>query len=417
MKFAWLRLGVGAAFAAATIAAAGMASAQNKEIVLGFQTDRTGVTANIGVPVGTGYNDYVALVNSKGGVEGFKLKVVEIDNEYKVPPAVEGYERQKKEGAVIIGLFGTPHTQALTARLAEDKIAGTSPGFGSAASRDGQRYPYLFPMAASYWSQMAGGLQYAKTQLGGSLKGKKIAYLMYDNPAGKEPLPVLEAVSKQEGFEYRVFAVPPPGVEMGAQILDLTQRFRPDFVVTHLFGRAPSVSVKELKRNGFPLRKVVAMAWGGAEADIEAAGGYAAAEGYNTIQFAGAGTEFPVIREILNMYSAQGKEPPKDLRSSVMYNRGVLTAAIHVEGIRNAIKANGGKAPSGEEVKKGFENISGFTLGGLVPPLKITAQDHEGGGWVKIYQVKGGTLVPVGDWFQGYPAILEQVLKAEASKG
>ena len=417
MKSAWLRVGVGAVFAAATFAGASLASAQNKEIVLGFQTDRTGVTANIGVPVGTGYNDYVALVNSKGGVEGFKLKVVEIDNEYKVPPAVEGYERQKKEGAVIIGLFGTPHTQALTARLVEDKIPGTSPGFGSAMSRDGQRYPYLFPMAASYWSQMAGALQYAKSQLGGNLKGKKIAYLMYDNPAGKEPLPVLEAVAKQEGFEYRVFAVPPPGVEMGAQILDLAQRFRPDFVVTHLFGRAPSVSAKELKRNGFPLRKVVAMAWGGAEADIEAAGGYAAAEGYNTIQFAGAGTEFPVIREILNMYSAQGKEPPKDLRSSVMYNRGVLTAAIHIEGIRNAIKLNGGKAPTGEDVKKGFEQISGFTLGGLVPPLKITPQDHEGGGWVKIYQVKGGQLTPVGDWFQGFPDVLQKVLAAEAAKG
>jgi branched-chain amino acid transport system substrate-binding protein len=413
---AWLKVGVGAAVAAAALAGASLASAQNKEIVLGFQTDRTGATANIGVPLGTGYNDYVALVNSKGGVEGYKLKVLEIDNEYKVPPAVEGYERQKKDGAVIIGLFGTPHTQALTARLVEDKIPGTSPGFGSAVSRDGGKYPYLFPMAASYWSQMAGGLQFAKTQLGGNLKGKKIAYLMYDNPAGKEPLPVLEAIAKAEGFDFRVFAVPPPGVEMGAQILDLTQRYRPDFVITHLFGRSPSVSVKELKRNGFPLRKVVAMAWGGAEADIEAAGGYAAAEGYNTIQFAGAGTDFPVIREILNMYSSQGKEPPKDLRSSVMYNRGVLTAAIHVEGIRNAIKAKGGAAITGEDVKKGFESISGFTLGGLVPPLKITPQDHEGGGWVKIYQVKGGSLQPVGDWYQGFPAVLEQVLKAELGK-
>jgi branched-chain amino acid transport system substrate-binding protein len=413
---AWLKVGVGAAVAAAALAGASLASAQNKEIVLGFQTDRTGATANIGVPLGTGYNDYVALVNSKGGVEGYKLKVLEIDNEYKVPPAVEGYERQKKDGAVIIGLFGTPHTQALTARLVEDKIPGTSPGFGSAVSRDGGKYPYLFPMAASYWSQMAGGLQFAKTQLGGNLKGKKIAYIMYDNPAGKEPLPVLEAIAKAEGFDFRVFAVPPPGVEMGAQILDLTQRYRPDFVITHLFGRSPSVSVKELKRNGFPLRKVVAMAWGGAEADIEAAGGYAAAEGYNTIQFAGAGTDFPVIREILNMYSSQGKEPPKDLRSSVMYNRGVLTAAIHVEGIRNAIKAKGGAAITGEDVKKGFESISGFTLGGLVPPLKITPQDHEGGGWVKIYQVKGGSLQPVGDWYQGFPAVLEQVLKAELGK-
>ncbi len=416
MKHHWLRLGAGAAFAAATLVGATMASAQNKEVVLGFQTDRTGVTANIGVPVGAGYTDYVALINSKGGVEGYKLRIVEIDNEYKVPPAVEGYERQKKEGAVIIGLFGTPHTQALTARLAEDKIAGTSPGFGSALSRDGQRYPYLFPIAASYWSQMAGGIQFAKTQLGGNLRGKKIAYLMYDNPAGKEPLPVLDAISKAEGFEYRVFAVPPPGVEMGAQILDLTQRYRPDFVITHLFGRAPSVSIKDLKRNGYPLRKVVAMVWGGAEADIEAAGGYQQSEGYNTLQFAGVGGDFPVIREILNMYSAQGREPPRDMRSSVMYNRGVLIAATHVEGIRNAIKANGGKQPTGEDVKKGLEMISDFSLGGLVPPLKVTPQDHEGGGWVRVYQVKGGALQPITDWFQGYPKLLEEVLEAEAKK-
>ncbi len=416
MKLSWLRYGAGAAFAAATLVGASMASAQNKEIVLGFQIDRTGVTANIGVPMAGGYHDYVALINSKGGVEGYKLRISEIDNEYKVPPAVEGYERQKREGAVIIGLFGTPHTQALTARLVEDKIPATSPGFGTAVSRAGERYPYLFPMAASYWSQMAGALEFAKGQLGGSLKGKKIAYLMYDNPAGKEPLPVLEAVAKQEGFEHRVFAVPPPGVEMNAQILDLTQRFRPDFVVTHLFGRAPSVSIKDLKRNGYPLRKVVAMVWGAAEADIEAAGGFAFSEGYNTIQFAGAGTDFPVIREILNMYSAQGKEPPREMRSSVMYNRGVLQAAVHIEGIRNAIKANGGQAPTGEQVKAGLEQISDFSLGGLVPPLKMTAQDHEGGGWVKVYQVKGGALQPVGDWFQGFPQVLEEVLKHELGK-
>ena len=58
---------------------------------------------------------------------------------------------------------------------------------------------------------------------------------------------------------------------------------------------------------------------------------------------------------------------------TVIYNRGLLIAAIHVEAIRNALKANGGKKPTGEDVKKGFEQIHDFTLGGLVPPLKITA--------------------------------------------
>ena len=69
-------------------------------------------------------------------------------------------------------------------------------------------------------------MKYAKDQIGGSLKGKKIAYIFYDNPAGREPLPVLEELQKLEGFEMRTFAVPPPGVEMGAQVLDIAQRYR-----------------------------------------------------------------------------------------------------------------------------------------------------------------------------------------------
>ncbi|MBL6651203.1 MAG: ABC transporter substrate-binding protein, partial [Reyranella sp.] len=363
-----------------------------------------------------GYQDYIALVNSKGGVEGYKIKVLEIDNEYKVPPAIEAHERFKKEGALLEGLYGTPQTAALNKKLEEDKILGTSPGFGTSPAADGKRFPYTFPIAASYWSQGGAAVDFAKEKLGGSLKGKKIAYLFYDNPAGKEPLPILEDLAKSEGFELRTFAVPPPGLEMGAQILDITGRYKPDFIITHLFGRAPSVSIKELKGKGFPLSKVVAFVWGSSEADIIAAGGMGTAEGYNTIQFAGVGKDFPVIKDIEAMYKAQSKQPPKEMDSTVLYNRGVLVAALHVEALRNAIKAKGGALPTSEEVKKGMEAVKGFTLGGLVPPMAITPTDHEGGGWVEIWTVKGGKLARTKEWFQGNRPLIEKHLAADASK-
>ena len=381
-----------------------------KEIALGLQCDRSGPTQNVGVYLCPGYHDYIALVNSKGGVSGAKLKVIEIDHEYKVPAAVESYERHKKEGVVLIGLYGTPQTQALTQRLTEDKIAGTSPGFGSAAAANGDRYPYVFPIAASYWSQAAGAVQFAKDKLGKSLKGKKIAYLYYDNPAGKEPLPVLEALAKEEGFEMRTFAVPPPGIEMGAQILDIAQRFRPDFVIAHLFGRSPSVSIKEFKRAGFPLSKVVSFVWGSSEADVAAAGGWGVAEGYYGIQFAGVGSDYPVLKEIAEMLKKQGKPPSKEMASTVFYNRGVLTAALHVEAVRLAIAAKGNTNITPQDVKLGFEKIKDFTLGGLVPPLEINNVDHEGGGWVQIYQAKGGNWVKSTEWFRAYPTLLKKLL-------
>jgi branched-chain amino acid transport system substrate-binding protein len=406
-KTAILALALGAA-----AGLGGPAAAQQKEVLIGMQCDRTGATQITGVVLCPAMHDYYDLINAGGGVEGYTIKADEIDNEYKVPQAVEAYQRQKQEGAVLMTLYGTPMTAALNQRLEEDKIATTSPGFGIAAAADGTRYPYLFPIAATYWSQGAAAVEFVKNKLGGNLKGKKIAYIYYDNPAGKEPLPIVEELQKQEGFELRTFAVPPPGVEVGAQVLDITQRYRPDFVIAHLFGRSPAAAIKAFKSNGYPLSKVVGLVWASSEADIDAAGGFGVAEGYHAMQFAGAGDDYPVRQQIKAMYKKAGKEP-LDLmdKNTVYYNRGLLQAAIHVEGIRNALKANGGKPPTGTDIKNGLEQIRDFTLGGLVPPLEITPTDHEGGGWVQVFQVKGGKFVKETDWFRAYRDVVEHALK------
>ena len=118
------------------------------------------------------------------------------------------------------------------------------------------------------------------------------------------------------------------------------------------------------------------------------------------------------------MYKAQGKPEPTKVQteSSVLYNRGVMTAALHVEAIRGAIKAKGGAKPTGEDVKNAMEKIKGFTLGGIVPPMTITPEDHEGGGWVQIWQVKGGKFVKATEWFQAYRDVIKKHLETDAKK-
>lgn len=404
--------GLGGVVAALVLVLGGVGSARaSHEIVIGSECDRTGPTQTIGPFVCAGVLDYVKLVNQKGGIEGHKIRIVEVDHQYKVPLAVESYELMKKEGAVSISLYGTPMTYALAPKLNEDKIPGTSPGFGPAATMDG-RWPYVFPIAATYWSQATAAVKYMVDHAGGK-RPLKVAYLYYDNPAGKEPIVILEKLAKKENFELRTFAVPPPGVEMGAQALDIGLRYRSDWVITHLFGRSPSVSIKELKRVGYRMDRVISFVWGAAETDVDAAG-WPTAQGYLGLQFAGVGHNFPVIKEIVQMYKAEGKEPPKELEKSVYYNRGITWIAVHLEAIRNAVKASGPQV-NGEGVKKGFEMIRDFSLGGLLPKLTITPTDHEGGGWVQMYQVKGNSWVAVTDWFKAYPEVIQEALR-EAPK-
>jgi branched-chain amino acid transport system substrate-binding protein len=400
-------------FSAATLLAfGGTVAAQEKKIVIGVTCDRTGPTQIVGTVLCPAEHDYFDYINATHGLDGFTIDHPEIETGYKVPPAVEAYQHQKQQGAVMMPIYGTPQTHALNERLEQDKIVGTTPGFGIASSADGAKYPYLFPVAASYFSQGAAAVKFAKDQLGGSLKGKKIAYLYYDNPAGTEPIPVIKDLAKTEGFELRTFAVPPPGVELTAQVLDITQRYKADFVISHLFGRSPSLSIKAFKANGYPLSKVVGLVWASGEADIMAAGGWGVAQGYNTMQFAGAGDNYPIRQKIREMYQNAGKSPPADMDNTVYYNRGLLNAALEVQALKNALKLTHDQPPTGTDVKKGMEEIHDFTLGGLVPPLKITPEDHEGGGWVRIFRVKGNGFVPVTPWFNAYRDIVWQQVKA-----
>src|ERR1700694_4460658 len=118
-RFSIIRAMALAAVVATGLNATTATAANEKDIVFGVLCDRTGPTQSSGVIMCTAIQDYVRLINSKGGIEGHKIKAIEIDTEYKVPQGIEAYERFKKEGAVSILLYGTPHVQSLQQRMAE----------------------------------------------------------------------------------------------------------------------------------------------------------------------------------------------------------------------------------------------------------------------------------------------------------
>ena len=387
------------------------ASAAGPEFVIGQMIDLSGPTQTIGPYWSKGSQDYIRLFNKRH--TDFSIRLFEIDHGYTVPRGIEAYERFKQAGALSVSLYGTPHTAALTPRLTEDKLLGTAPGFGTSAATDGTKFPYVFPVAATYWSQMGGAIKFVLDdwKKAGKSGMPKIAYAFYDNPAGREPLPIIEDLAKRVGFKLQTYAVPPPGIDMRAQVLDITRKYQADWVITHLFGQGPSVSIKELNRMGFPIDHLISFVWGAAESDVSAAGA-GPSEGYYALEFAGVGDNFDVIRDIKKMYQDEGQPLPKEMAVSVYYNRGVFIAALHARAIELAFQKYGPNL-DGEKVRRAMETISNFDLGGFLPPLNLSAKDHEGGGWVRVWQVKSGKFVPATDWFQGYrDVILEHVGKS-----
>jgi branched-chain amino acid transport system substrate-binding protein len=384
-------------FCAALAVAGAAAQAQPAPIKLGGMCDLSGSTKVIGAELCPGVPDYIALVNKHGGVLGHRLSYTEIDHAYVAPRAVEAYERLKAEGVVTVFTYGVPTLRAVTPRYMEDRIPSLNPGTGRADAIDGETWRYIFPGTASYWSQAGLALKYMKDN--GARAGTRIAYLYVDNPAGREGQEMVELVARKEGYVLRSLAVQPPGTELDSQVGEITRDFKADWVIASVFGRPAAVAIKEFSKAGFPMNRLISFVYGAGEADVEAAG-WDAAQGYLGVQFAAMGRDAPVIQEIIKMLRDEGKPVPRHV-GSAYYNRGVLTGALMVEAVRLAIQTQG-LPLTGDKVRKGYESIRNFNLPGLAPPLTITPQDHEGGGYLRIYQVKGTQWVPVTEWTRGY---------------
>jgi branched-chain amino acid transport system substrate-binding protein len=407
-------MGVLTALFVLTLGLAGSAIAE-EPIVIGLHVDYDKLTT-LGPPVAQGMKDFIKVFNKKGGtVEGHKVVYSECNHGYDVNRSLECYQRQKMEGMVTFNTFGTPHTYSLTPKLTADKIPAITPGFGRADAADGKRFPYIFPAGATYWSQATAAIQYIQDKEGKPIKGLKIAYLYFDNPAGKEPIRVLELLQEKLGFELKTFGVPSPGVEMGAQVTDITRRYNADWVVAHLFGRSPSVSFKELVRKGFPMDHYIGLIWGVCETDVAAAGADVS-KGMVGLQFTGLGHDFPIHREIEAIYKEEGQPLSSHWDVTGYYNRGIFFAAIQLEAVRLAIKLYGVPL-TGEKVAKGYEHIKDFTLGGFLPPMEITPEDHEGGGWVRAYQWDGTKFILAKDWYKAHRDIIKVRLEEVAKAG
>ena len=46
--------------------------------------------------------------------------------------------------------------------------------------------------------------------------------------------------------------------------------------------------------------------------------------------------------------------------------------------------------------------IKDFDAEGLMPPLTLSSDDHQGGGWGRITQWNGSAWEPVSDWAHAY---------------
>jgi branched-chain amino acid transport system substrate-binding protein len=190
------------------------------------------------------------LINARdGGINGVKVAWEECETKYDTKLGVECYEKLKGQGAAgaaLINPYSTGITYQLIPKAPVDKIPIHSMGYGRTASADGRVFEWAFNFPTTYWSQASAFIKYVGEQEGGldKLKGKKIALVYHNSPYGKEPIPTLEVLAKQHGYDLNLLAVDHPGQEQKATWLQI-RRYQPDWIFLWGWGVMNQVAVKE----------------------------------------------------------------------------------------------------------------------------------------------------------------------------
>jgi ABC-type branched-subunit amino acid transport system substrate-binding protein len=150
--------------------------AKTKTISLGVLSPLSGPVAAIGKPLTAGQETYFRAVNAAGGIDGWKVKLVEQDTKYDPQAQVQGYNRIAGNVAFIAQSLGSPTTKAIQPLADQQKMVIGAAAQDSSLVND----PLMAVIGTPYAIDDANALDYIARQ-----KGQKNAKfgIIYQNDA------------------------------------------------------------------------------------------------------------------------------------------------------------------------------------------------------------------------------------------
>jgi len=126
--------------------------------------------------------------------------------------------------------------------------------------------------------------------------------------------------------------------------------------------------------------------------------------------------------KIRKLHDAGKGSGPKEGIGEVLYNRGLLNALFTLEAARTAMGKHGNKPLTGEQMQWGYENLNltearlaEVGLPGFTNPIKVTCEDHETNGPVRIQQWDGKSWKFVSDWIEPMRDVVRPLIEEAAA--
>jgi len=348
-------------------------------IKIGMVNDQTGVNKNSGKGMKVGVQAFFKAVNEKGGVNGKKLQLIVMDDEYVPEKTVDALIKLVDEQKVfaVVGSVGTSNCVASLPIVKEYKLPYINPRSGATELRE-PLIREVINIRASYQQEID---KIVDTLV---KKGAKRFALFYQNDAfGADILTLTVNAVKRHGLSLvskGSFARNTTAVTAGlVTIMD----GKPDVIIVGAVYAPGAEFVKLAKKEGVKAQLVAGSFAAGSNL-VKAVGD--AAEGLMMSQVV------PELDDLSLPLTKECKEAieknPEDVGFNTVSMEGCMAAKSIVMALEKA-----GSPPTQEGFLNAYESMKDADMGGI--KLTFSPTDHQGQDNVYLEIVQGGKLVPV----------------------
>jgi ABC-type branched-subunit amino acid transport system substrate-binding protein len=166
-------------------AAANAPGVTDTEILIGSTQPFSGPASSYST-IGRTHEAYFRMLNDQGGINGRKLKLIQLDDAYSPPKTVEQTRRlvEEENVAFIFAQLGTPTGMSTRKYLNSKKVPDVFVASGATPFFDHANFPWVIGWQPSYQIE---GRVYAKYLLGAK-PDAKIAILAQNDDSGRDAI-------------------------------------------------------------------------------------------------------------------------------------------------------------------------------------------------------------------------------------
>jgi branched-chain amino acid transport system substrate-binding protein len=393
-----IRIGVGAALAAAflAVAAAQAGRTAGGTITIGGSWDKSGPTVVNQAPVLHAMQAYFRMVNDAGGINGDKIVMIEKDDQFNPAKELEIVKSLINDDHVplIVGMGGSSGLPSVIPVLNSTHTVGYT-AQGTLKDLSDPFQPWIFEGNCNYADQadVSLGYQMAHFKLK-NLKGVKVGIAGIGVASGQEWIDALTAHVKSLGGTPVVQTLPSVIVNADVQAQAFADA-KVKFILLHHGNPGGIAMLKSLDKYNFQVP--VSGSYGVTQPLVYTSSPYNAAKNFVGVNCVSPPNFVKSKKGKLALATGRKYGYPEAELAQANWALGWVQAQVVVQALRNAKGTY-----TSDAIRRGFEKIKNLDTGDLSPRITLSSRCHMAIRQVRpyFYDFKKNDMLPVGSYAQ-----------------